>query len=312
MTARKIWIDGALVDWDKAQVHLLSHSLQRGSLVFDYMKVNPTPKGPAVFRLKEHLERFLQSAELIGLPVPLGREALEAAVLAALRANVGAKNVKICAYIPSIEVEVVPMDARVAVAVAAYDPEIDIVQKSVGKPHRAPTLRVRIARERDKPRPKSMPPHAKAAASYLSPMTAKWRARKEGFDEVLLLDENENLAEGPTSNVFLVDREGNVLTPSLQYVLSGITRRSIIEIARDAGRQVFETEIAPARIFEMAEVFLTTTTQGVWPVVEVDGQKIGDGTPGPVSQDLLKRYQDAVYGRDLCFEHWLTYVDAPK
>lgn len=312
MASRKIWIDGKFVDWENATVHLLSHSLQRGSLVFDYMKVNPTPKGPAVFRLKEHLERFMESAELIGLPVPLGLSELAAAVLAALRANPGAKNVKICAYIPSIEVEVVPMDARVSVAVAAYDPEIDIVQKSVGKPHRAPTLRVRIAHERDKPRPKSMPPHAKAAASYLSPMTAKWRARKEGFDEVLLLDENENLAEGPTSNVFLVDREGNLWTPSLQYVLSGVTRRSIIELAQAAGRKVFETGIAPVRVFEMAEVFLTTTTQGVWPVVEVDGRKIGDGTPGPVSQDLLKRYQDAVYGRDARFEHWLTYVDEAK
>ncbi len=295
--------------WDEAQVHLLSHSLQRGSLVFDYMKVHPTEKGPAIFRLKAHLERFLRSLDLVGLPLELSFDEIGAAILEALRANPGATNIKVCAYIPSIEIEVVPMDARVSLAVAAYDPELDIVQRSAGEAHRAPALRVRIERERSKTRPETMPPHAKAAGTYLSPMTAKWRARREGFDEVLLLDEKGNLAEGPTSNVFLVDGDGNLRTPSLQYVLSGVTRRSIIELARAAGHKVFEEQIAPARISDAAEVFLTTTTQGVWPVAEVDGKKVGDAVPGPVSKELLEFYQAVVCGRDPRFEHWLSYVE---
>src|SRR5262249_44277473 len=113
---RRIWVDGELVPWERAGVHVLSHSLQRGSLVFDYMSVHETPRGAAVFRLREHVERFLVSVGLVGLPLAHSREEIEAAILATVRANPGARAVKVCAYLPSIEVDVVPMDERTALA----------------------------------------------------------------------------------------------------------------------------------------------------------------------------------------------------
>jgi branched-subunit amino acid aminotransferase/4-amino-4-deoxychorismate lyase len=143
---RQIWIDGEFRPWADAQVHVLSHSLQRGSLVFDYMSVHGSSRGAAVFRLREHVQRFLRSVELVGLPLDAKPAALEAAILETVRRNPGATAVKICAYLPSIEVDVVPLDEHVAVAIAAYDPGADVIAYKPVKPRVSPLLRLWIER----------------------------------------------------------------------------------------------------------------------------------------------------------------------
>ncbi len=307
--ARRIWCDGELVRWDQATVHVLSHSLQRGSLIFDYMGVHETARGPTVFRLPEHLERFRRSAELVGLPLERGAEELCEAVLETVRANPGATAVKISAYLPSIEVDVVPLDARVSVAIAAYDPIRDIVlQKGARLPWR-PTLRLHVERERRNRRADILPPQAKAAAQYLSPMAAKWAAREAGFDEVLLLDADGYVAEGPTTNVFWVDADATLHTPPEESVLHGITRRSILEIAKHDGIRARESRVRPEPLLAAAEVFITGTSAGVWPVESIDGHPIGAGAPGPLSAKLKARLEQVVTGADPDFEAWLTFVD---
>jgi branched-chain amino acid aminotransferase len=310
---RLIWIDGELVPWAEATVHVLSHSHQRGSLIFDYMSLHETPRGPAVFRLDEHLARFRTSAELVTLPLTQDLAALREAVLSTVRANPGAAVVKISAYFASVEVDVVPVDDHVTVAIAAYDPEADIQAHKAAKPWQyRRALRIWLEKDRRNRRRDIMHPHAKVAANYASPMAAKWAARKNGYDEILLVDENGFLAEGPTTNVFLVNGEGTLLTPPDSAVLLGVTRRSIIEIAKHEGRRVLEEPIRPEVLLEASEAFLTGTTANVAPIGSVDDRPIGDGNPpGPVSRALHKRFHAILRGEDPAFDHWLAYVDAP-
>ncbi|NNL66184.1 MAG: hypothetical protein HKP30_08080, partial [Myxococcales bacterium] len=236
-------------------------------------------------------------------------EELRAAVLETVRANPGAKAVKICAYLPSIEVEVVPMDPHVAVSIAAYDPARDIIARNAGTPHLSRTLSIWIEKERRNRRDDIMPPQAKVAANYASPMVAKWRARKNGYDEIVLVDEDGFLAEAPTCNVFLVDGDGALRTPPERRVLLGITRKSLIELARHDGREVRVEPIHPDELFEAAEVFLTATTAGAWPVVKVDGKPVGDGEPGPVTLALGKRLAEVARGEDPAFANWVAYAE---
>ena len=306
---RRIWLDGELVPWREATVHVLSHSMQRGSLVFDYMSVHPTGRGPAIFRLPEHLERFRTSTQLVGLALDRDLDALGAAVCQTVRANPGATALKISAYLPSVEVDVVPQDGRVAVAIAAYDPIGDVVARK-GKPFAwRPELRVWVEKERRNRRRDIVEPQAKVAANYVSPMVAKARARQAGYDEVLLLDAEGHVAEGPTTNVFLVDGEGQLVTPPEEHVLHGVTRRSVLEIAKHDGRTARVETVTLDALFEAAEVFLSGTTANVLPVVSLDGRPVGDGRPGPVSLALKARFEEIVHGRDPAFAHWLTFAD---
>jgi branched-chain amino acid aminotransferase len=147
------------------------------------------------------------------------------------------------------------------------------------------------------------------AANYASPMTAKWAARRAGYDEIVLVDEEGFVAEAPTANLFWVDDEGALHTPPERRVLLGVTRRSILEIARHDGIAVNESRVRPEELMRAAEVFLTGTTAGVWPVASIDEQPIGGGAPGPVSSRLRQRFDEITSGRAPDFQHWLTFVD---
>jgi branched-chain amino acid aminotransferase len=311
---RQIWLDGRLVPWSEVTVHVLSHSMARGSLVFDYMSVHETPRGPAIFRLGEHVARFLKSVELVGLPLAQSEAELRRACIAAVRANPGAKVVKLNAFLPSVEVDVVPVDDHVAVAAAAYDPWEDVQARKDVPPARPPrSVRLWLEKERRQRRPDILHPHAKVAANYTSAMYAKWQAKKRGYDEVLLVDERGFLAEGPTTNFFLVDADGALRTPPEQGVLLGVTRSSVISLAEAEGRKVLEEPLRPEALFDAAEAFLTGTSAGVWPIASVDGRALGSRCPGPVSEALGARFRRVVAGEDPAFAGWLTFVnEAPR
>ena len=307
---RLIWLDGILRPWADATVHVLSHSLQRGSLVFDYMSVHETPRGVSIFRLDEHVGRFFQSCEMMGLPIEPSAKTLREAIRETVRANPGASAVKISAYFASVEIDVVPVDTHVTVAIAAYDPKIDIADRL---PHPSPRksryLKLWIEKVRANRRDDIVPPQVKVSANYASPMTAKVRARAEGYDEIVLVDENGHLAEGPTTNLFMVDAAGRLLTPPSAKVLHGVTRSAVIELAKVEGIEVQETPIKPEELLKASEAFLTGTTAGVWPVESVDGRTIGSDCPGPISTRLRDRFLRVSAGEDPEFEYWLTPVE---
>ena len=308
MRERTIWRDGEFVPWQDATVHVLSQSLQRGSLAFDYLSVYPAKRGVAMFRLRDHILRLLRTCQLVGLPIGYDAQTLIAACAATVRRNPGAKSVKISALIPSIEVELIPQDARVSVFIAAYDSAADIIAKNRGEFRHRAELTLKVERDTGSRRDDIVPPHAKVAANYTAAMTAKWRARREGFDDVVLLDENGLLTEAPTTNLFLVDGDGALVTPPASKVLLGITRDSILALAPTVGCTATERDIAVAELMQADEVFLSGTSVGVWPVLGIDRQPVGAGTVGPVTERLRTQYQAVVRGEVPAFEHWLHYV----
>jgi branched-chain amino acid aminotransferase len=302
-----LWLDGALVPWQAARVHVLAQSLARGSLVFDYMSVHETPSGAAIFRLTDHVARFVESTRLVGLPLAQDAATLRAACKAAVRANPGAKVVKLNAYLASEEVDVVPADDRLSVAALAYDPWGDVLSRKEPPPARPPkTVRLWVEKALRQRRADILHPHAKVAGNYTSPMIAKWRARKAGYDEIVLLDERDHLTETPTANFFLVDAAGVLRTAPDDAVLLGITRRSVLELARAEDIKTTDDEPLPLKQLATArEAFLTGTSAGVWPVESADGRPIGRECPGPVTRALRERYQRVVTGADPAFAHWL-------
>lgn len=308
-TDRLVWVDGTLRPWAQATVHVLSHSLQRGSLVFDYMSVHDTPRGVCLFRLDAHVERFLHSCEMMGFIVEQSAATLGEAIRATVRANPGARAVKISAYFASVEIDVVPVDTHVTIAIAAYDPKADIADRlPQPSPRKARHLKLWIEKVRANRRDDIVSPQVKVSANYASPMTAKVRARAEGYDEIVLVDEDGHLAEGPTTNLFLVDAEGTLWTPPSAKVLHGVTRSAIIELAHAEKIPFREAPIKPEALLNASEAFLTGTTAGVWPIESVDGRTLGEACPGPVSARLRERFKRASAGEDSEFEVWLTPI----
>jgi branched-chain amino acid aminotransferase len=271
------------------------------------MSVHETPSGAAIFRLTDHVARFVESARLVGLPLAQDAATLRAACKAAVRANPGAKVVKLNAYLASEEVDVVPADDRVSVAALAYDPWGDVLSRKEPPPARPPkTVRLWVEKALRQRRADILHPHAKVAGNYTSPMIAKWRARKAGYDEIVLLDERDHLTETPTANFFLVDAAGVLRTAPDDAVLLGITRRSVLELARAEDIKTTDDEPLPLKQLATArEAFLTGTSAGVWPVESADGRPIGRECPGPVTRALRERYQRVVTGADPAFAHWL-------
>lgn len=306
---RLIWRDGNFIKWGEATVHILSQSLQRGTLAFDYISVHETKRGPAIFKLREHMERLVESCQFGCLPLSYSASELCDAATETVRRNIDAKSIKISALIPSLEVDVIPQDSTVSVFIAAYDSEVDIIAKNKGEYHRAPNLKLFIEEEKRNRRKDIMPAQAKIAANYASPMTAKLKARKAGYDEIVLLDEDGFVAEAPTSNIFIVSPNGTLKTPPERRVLHGITRASILELAVARDINVVVEDLLPTDLLSAAEVFLTATSAGVWPVESINNQTIGKGATGETTMALKSHFSQITRGQDEQFNHWLTYVN---
>ena len=308
MAERTIWRDGEFVAWQDATVHVLAQSLQRGSLAFDYMSVHETARGVAVFRLRDHIDRLLRTCQIVGLPLDYEASELVDACAVTVRRNPGATSLKVSALIPSIEVELVPQDPHVAVFIAAYDSDRDIIAKNTGEFRRRSDLALYIERDKTGRREDLVPPHAKVAANYTAAMMAKWKARRRGFDDVVLLDERGFVTEAPTTNLFLVDNRGNLATPPARKVLLGITRDSVLTLAKSIGMHCEERDLAADELREAREVFLTGTSVGVWPVLSINRETIGDGRVGAVTAQLRDKYRAVVRGEADDFDHWRHYV----
>lgn len=305
---RLIWHDGKFIRWQEATVHILSQSVQRGTLGFDFMSIHETPRGPAIFKLDEHIQRLIETCRLGSLPLSYSAAELSDAVVETTRRNPGATAIKISAVIPSLEVDVVPQDSTVSVFVAAYDSAADIIARNKGEYVRSRYLKLFIEKEKRNRRNDIMPAQAKVASNYASPMAAKWKARKAGYDEIVLLDEDGFVTEAPTQNIFIVTADGILRTPPAQKVLHGITRQTILELAESMDIKTVVGDLLPEDLLGATEVFTTATTAGVWPVESINEQSIGGGLPGEITLALKSRFDDITLGRDEKFDHWLTYV----
>jgi branched-chain amino acid aminotransferase len=302
--ARKIWLDGEFVAWGEATVHVLSQSIQRGSLVFDVMPVYKTDAGIAILGLREHAERFLNSARLNQMELGIDLDVLIAGVSSAVHANPGCEVVKLSAYHRDVALDLLPLHPRASVAIAALS-LADVYPDS--KFERPTAARLQIARTRKMP-PSVLSPQVKIAAGYTAAAVAKREARTDGFHDVLLLDENGDLAESSTQSFFVVC-EKVLRTAPLDVVLAGITRRAVIDLARDEGFDV-KVETLPRRLIEAAdEAFLSGTTTNIWPIERIDETLLPTPVPGPVSERLMGRFERMLAGEDLRFSpKWLQKI----
>ena len=304
--AELIWMNGELIPWEDAKVHVLTHGLHYGTGVFEGIRCYDTDRGPAVFRLREHLERLRRSAELYYMPLPYSEEELRDATHALIAGN----EMRSC-YIRPIAFRgygtmgLNPLEAPVDVTIAAWP-----WGAYLGEESKRTGVRAKVSSWR-RISPDSLIPHAKASGQYLNSVLAKIESLKAGYEEAILLDDHGHVCEGSGENVYLV-RDGEVVTPGqTNGILDGINRRSVIELARDRGLEVRERDIARAELYLADEVFMTGTAAELVPVREIDDHRIGAGGPGEVTTALMEAFEDALHGRTERYAHWNDVVAAP-
>jgi branched-chain amino acid aminotransferase len=299
----KIWLDGRLVDWDEARVHVLTHTLHYGLGVFEGIRCYRTDDGrSAVFRLPEHVRRLFESAHINLLAIPWSRERIADAVLETLRANRLAEGyIRPLAFIGDGVMGLNPADNPIRVAVIVWP-----WGKYLGEEGMERGIRAKVSTfSRHFVNAKMT--KGKTCGDYVNSILAKREALLDGYDEAILLDTQGLVSEASGENVFLV-RDGVLRTPPLQTVLDGITRATVIEIARDKGIPVLESAITRDELYTADEVFLTGTAAEVTPIREIDHRTIGEGRRGPVAKTLQDAFFAVVTGRDRKHERWLTYV----
>ncbi|MBN1880851.1 MAG: branched-chain-amino-acid transaminase [Deltaproteobacteria bacterium] len=299
----KAWINGEFTGWDNATVPILSHSFGRGSAIFEVVDIVTTASGPAFFGLTEHIDRMYNTADLTFMTLPLTKDELTEAILSTARENNVKSGVcKFFAYYPLIEFNAVPQNPQVDVAVFCVDYDAyNIKQEELSKP-----VTVGISSFR-KLHPDTVPVHAKVVGNYVSFFLAKMEMKKAGYDDVIMLDTRGYIAEGATSNVFFV-RGGKLVTPTLDNILPGVTRRAVLTIARDTGYNVSETDISPEDLSDMDEAFFCGSLAKILPIKSIDGKAIGKACPGPVTCDLKERLTDMFSGKIPQYTDWLTHI----
>ena len=301
-TADHIWMDGKVVRWDDAKVHLISNTLHYGFGVFEGIRCYKTEKGPAVFRLNEHLLRLRNSARILGFEVPYSAEELVEATRGIIRAN-GFEQcyIRPIAYIGYGGMGLAYDDCVINVSIAVW-----FWGEYVGKGTLELGSRVKTSSFSRQHINSSMT-KAKACGNYMLFQMARTEAKREGYDEALLLDTSGHVAEGSVEHIFLV-RDGALITPPLTHLLDGITRDAIITLARDRNISVREELFSRDYVLTADEAFFVGTGAEVTPVVELDRRAIGDGKRGPVTTRIQSAFFDAALGRDTRHQDWLTYV----
>jgi branched-chain amino acid aminotransferase len=294
------WINGKFINWKDANVSLLSHSFGRGSAIFEVMAIIPSRKGPALFCLEEHLDRFFSSADCTYMALPVSRETLREAIISTARLNKVQSGVaKFFAYYPGIELGTGAPD-EVSVAVFC----IDYRTLGVNEEKFSSPVSVGISRYR-KLHPQTAAVHAKIVGNYVNGFLAKTEVRKKEFDEALMLDTNGYVAEGPSSNIFLV-KGACIETPTKENVLPGITRKVVIDVLEDMGHQVKETHILPQALQEYGEAFFSGTLRQVQPIRRIEDHELI--CPGPITRELITRMHEVFSGTVDAYKALLTLV----
>jgi branched-chain amino acid aminotransferase len=302
-----IWLNGELVAWEDAKVHVLTHGLHYGTGVFEGIRCYDTEIGPAVFRHQAHMDRLFKSAELYYMPIPFDREQLRQATLELI----GANGFRSCYIRPLVyrgygTMGLFPLDAPVDVTIATWE-----WAAYLGEEGKRDGIRAKVSSWR-RISPDSLIPHAKASGQYLNSILAKIESHKAGYEEAILLDDHGYVCEGSGENIFVV-RDGVIATPpQTASILDGINRMSVVQIARDLGFEVAERNLARAELYLADEVFMTGTAAELVPVREIDDHAIGDGRPGPVTREIQATFEDALNGRAERYRDWLDVVKVPS
>jgi branched-chain amino acid aminotransferase len=300
---RVVYLNGAYVPWGEAKVHVMCHSLGRGSAIFEVIGFHDTPMGPAIFRLDEHLLRFEKTAALLDMVLPLPPGALSEAICQTVKRNgLRQGTIKMIGYYPEIAFEILPPQKQFQIAIFVYDRE-DIAGARPQPDSGGVSACLSPWRRLD---PQSVPIEAKVAANYLNGIMARGEARRRGFDFAVMLDTQGFIAEGGTESLFLV-HQGRLMTPSLGTILSGISRKSLLELAGQMGVQTVEGRLAPELLAEAQEIFLSCTPTKLLPVRRMDARAL-EGVPGPVTRRLAERMETITAGRDETFRGWLFPV----
>ncbi len=298
----KIWMDGKLTDWRSATIHVLTHSLHYGMSVFEGVRAYKTDKGTVIFRLAEHTKRLLNSAKIFQMNVPYDMDTLMDAQKQVVRAN----GLESCYIRPIIWIgsEALGISARnntIHTAIAAWTWGAYLGEDGIRR-----GIRVKIS---------SFSRHhvnvslvrAKASGYYINSILANQEATADGYDEAMLLDTEGFVSEGSGENVFIV-KNGKLYTPDLASCLDGITRDSVITLAKDAGIEVIEKRITRDEVYCADEVFFSGTAAEITPIREVDNRQIGNGSRGPVTEKLQTLFFDVVSGKNPRYAHWLSPV----
>jgi branched-chain amino acid aminotransferase len=297
-----IWVDGELVPWREAKVHVLTHSLHYGKGVFEGIRAYKTPRGTALFRMPEHVDRMFTSAHILQMHIPFSREQIADACLAAIRENkLEGGYVRPLAFYGSEAMGVSAPNLTVHVIVAAWkwgeylgegalERGVRLRTSSYARHH----INVTMCR-------------TKATGNYINSMLALREAQACGYDEALLLDVDGYVAEGSGENVFVI-RKGVIYTPDITSALEGITRDTVITLAREAGYEVREKRITRDEVYIADEAFFTGTAAEVTPIRSLDDRLIGEGRPGPITKLLQDRYFATVNGELDGHLDWLTPV----
>ena len=301
----KIWMDGELVDWDKAQVHVLTHSLHYGSGVFEGIRAYPTSSGPAVFRLTDHIRRLLASAKVLMIDVPFGLEDLVEATKKVVATN-GLDDgcyIRPLVYLGYGEMGLNPLPCPVHVAVVAWPWGTYLGDEGIANGIR---LKVSSWQRHD---PNAVPTAAKGTGMYVNSSLAKIEALKAGYDEAVLLSPGGEVSECTGENIFVV-KQGRILTPPISGsgALAGITQDSVIAIARDLGYEVAFEPLVRTDLYLADEAFLTGTAAEVVPIREVDDRSVGDGKPGQITRQIQQTYFSAIRGEVDRYKDWVEHV----
>jgi branched-chain amino acid aminotransferase len=296
-----IWFNGKLVPWNDAKVHVLAHGLQYGTGVFEGMKSYPTADGPAIFRLDAHLERFYKSAELYDLAIPYAQDTIAEASREVVRANnLEASYLRPVAFFDAGTLSVWTAECPVTVAIAAVPTGKYLANADAG-------VRVTVSpiRKFDN---SAIPAWAKACGQYINSARAVNEAQKRGFDEALLLNSQGLVAEGSGENLFVVKNGGIVTNDKDASILMGVTRASVLEIARDLGIEATVAPISVEDVLAADELFFTGTAVEVTAIREVDGRVMSAGKPGAVTRRIQDTFNQAVRGELPQYRHWLSFV----
>jgi branched-chain amino acid aminotransferase len=300
-----IWMNGELVPWDDANVHVLTHGLHYGTGVFEGIRCYETERGPAIFRHHDHLRRLEKSAELYYLPLPYSAEELRQATHELIRRN-GLRScyIRPLAFRGYGEMGLFASSAPVDVIIGVWPWGAYLGEES--KRH---GIRAKVSSWR-RISPGGLIPHAKASGQYLNSILAKTESANAGYDEAILLDDRGLVCEGSGENIFLV-RDGQLVTPGhTASILDGISRKSVIQIAEDLGYTVVQRDIARAELYLAEEIFLTGTAAELVPVREVDDHEIGE--PGETTRVIQAKFEDALHGRAQEYSEWLDLVEHPS